>query len=285
MENTGMRNRIAVGISLGFALLMPFGYHAFFAFVRNEHFYRCFPTSYWERAIKRWHADGSSPHTSSPYIEAALKYLGLRGEPAIFEPDDCATPVLLDLIRSEDNHVRCAAIFRLAETLLYRTCQSPFWSCGDGAVALSLPQNSGNQTLLVLRNWRHFGERDQDTHDLVLIDEKGHLLDRLSWSIDNPDARFGAPWRQTRIESVSADDQAPGFIVRATLQPTRYRESDPWSYEIFAHGCNYVLAWNANQATTQGAGKSMQDVLCRFTVLHGKFEVISPVVKDKSGVN
>src|SRR5262249_42906329 len=145
--------------------------------------------------IKRWHAGSSGPHTSVAFIDAALNRLGFDGEPAILEPDEAANPVLLDLFSSHDDHVRCTAMFRLAETLLHGTQESAFWSCGERAFAL--PSSAGTQIVLVLKNWHNVRDRDQDTHDLVLIDRKGRLLDTFSWSIDNLNARHGAPWRES----------------------------------------------------------------------------------------
>ena len=178
------RFALLIGIASAVIPMMPVGYYCFFAFVRNEHFYRGFPTSYWERAIKRWKTQVPIQVAGFPYIAAALNLLTLQDEPAVLEADDDAGPVLVDLFRSETAEVRRAAVLHLADTRLHGE-ETAFGEIAQEAYALNLPASYCNQVMLVLVNWRQL-DFDPYTDDLVLIDGRGRLLDHLSCSIENP---------------------------------------------------------------------------------------------------
>src|SRR5262249_1167433 len=160
-----------IAIAVSPLLLMPIGYYCFFAYVRHEHFYHGFPTSYWARAIKRWDPRASRTQSVVPYLDTVLTYLGFLGEPAILamEPDSEALPVLLDLAVSDDAEVQSQAVVTLAT----RYGQFPFWEGGIG-------KRYGNQSMLACG-----GALGDTTYHLFLVDSNGRLLDNLSCSIES----------------------------------------------------------------------------------------------------
>jgi hypothetical protein len=98
---------------------------------RGEHFYRGFPSSYWEGRLKSWANNPVGQFHSVPLLNRVVAYFGLSGRPAILDAhDSSAVPVLLDLYKSKDDRVRHQAIDALI--------RSPFNAAAAATLAADL---------------------------------------------------------------------------------------------------------------------------------------------------
>jgi hypothetical protein len=169
-------------------LLMPVGYYSFFALVRHEHFFHGLPSSHWGRAIKQWPHD-SPPPSSIPYLDLFLTYLGLRNNPAVLGGDVAAVPVLLDLIWNADDQIASPATHALTLTCMPPSSRFDLQFSGEYHA-----ERVQNRILVVAKN--HAG----DSRRLILIEDKGRLLDSVECSIDPRLRLWGYPIGSVRVE-------------------------------------------------------------------------------------
>jgi HEAT repeat protein len=105
-----LRRRWVLVWSAGLVLVLPWllwGGYAGLAVLRHEHIYHGLPTSYWERAVRAWLPPFEPlPDWVPDCLAPMAQYFGLTGRPAVLESDPAAVPVLGDLLRSDDAHVR-----------------------------------------------------------------------------------------------------------------------------------------------------------------------------------
>ena len=263
------RFALLIGIASAVILMMPVGYYCFFTFVRNEHFYRGFPTSYWERAIKRWDPRASRAPSSVPYLDSLLTYLGLFGEPAILEvkPSKAALPVLVDLILSDDADVRAQAIGSLARSY------ELFLFCDDGNA-----KRYSNQVALVCRQGL-LSIPGWDTYYLFLVDPSGRLLDKLSCSIES---RLTCSWYFGVFSAKFSTERETdvGDIVIRYVPEKGKRLLGRWEHEIRRNG--RVYTFDLNQSSPPGITSAgwKEKGLCRIAVRDGRFEVLWPPLRD-----
>lgn len=102
-------NVIGLGV-LGFAFLAPQGYWTWVGYRNRERFYQGKPTSYWSAVLRK-----PTPGWAQ-YLPTGTHWLvGLGGYPAVLQGDPAAVPVLLELLKDEDWHVRWEAFSNLTQ--------------------------------------------------------------------------------------------------------------------------------------------------------------------------
>jgi hypothetical protein len=127
------RAAICLGIALlaapGSLLLAPTWPRNLVAWVQGEHFYRGQPTSYWSRQVRDWllandwGCTGPFPAIPEPsWFDRVWAYFGVRpgqadgpDAPLLWQGDPEAVPILVDLLKDEDEAVRLQAALSLAE--------------------------------------------------------------------------------------------------------------------------------------------------------------------------
>src|SRR6516225_4853345 len=98
-------------------LLSPVMIWALYAFVKQEHFYRGRPSSYWSQEIQKWNRQKWSrdlPPWSAPWLDKVIDAItghATPNQPAVLSGDESALPVLGDLLH--DRQVRGTVIVAL----------------------------------------------------------------------------------------------------------------------------------------------------------------------------
>jgi hypothetical protein len=103
-------------VGLAIALLVPRSRYAIWGWLRGDHYYRARPTCYWSSAVRSYEIDSESP--SKPLIPLhpfLARLFGIRPNnerpvaPAVLGGGPETIPVLIELLRDRDVHVRRAA--------------------------------------------------------------------------------------------------------------------------------------------------------------------------------
>jgi hypothetical protein len=140
---------------------------------------------------------------------------------------------------------------------------------------------------VVLRGDSGFMPGD-DTQYLLLLDQEGRLLDRLSCSISNRLTRMFVESGDFRAEVSEAPQPDGAQLVLRYVPEKGGSVSGNWSHEITHRGKTYRFHWGQfywNQGRP-GAVPSVEWAakgLCRVAVREGKFAVLFPHLRQVDG--
>jgi hypothetical protein len=268
------KKRAALICALGVVLVMllPVGSYCYFAFVRHEHFYYGYPTSYWERAVRRWRVDMQTwPRPKPSYFDKLLAYLEDDEGPAVLSGDKAAVPVLMDLIWSDDTEVASTAAGRLAGDFTLRTVigRDAFvwtnWFCiGGHPVRVQVE----NRECVVLP----LGHRDAlcpcNIQRFLLLDRRGKRLDSLVC-----DAGSRSGFLRTEEQPVDTQGNGTQFVIHYC--PSEGQKPKSVSCKFIREVTNGRYSEKIELEDWEQKG------ICRIAVRNGKFEVLWPPRAEK----
>ncbi len=123
----------------------------------------------------------------------------------------------------------------------------------------------------------------EDTQYLLLLDQDGHLLDRLSCSISNRLTRMFVESGDFRSEVPEAPAPDGAHLVLRYVPEKGGSVSGNWSHEITHRGKTYHFHWDQGRPGTVPSADWAEKGLCRVAVREGTFAVLFPDLRQVDG--
>jgi hypothetical protein len=115
-----------------------------------------------------------------------------------------------------------------------------------------------------------------DTQYLLLLDQEGKLLDRLSCAISNRHCMVVGTQDRFRTDVLAVPEADGARLVIRYNPPSGQRISGNWGHEITQRGNTHTFLWDQSRPSAIRSSEWKSKGLCRMAVRGDKFTLVFP---------